>query len=143
MSCVAIRNALWNQLTTCGPYLRSEVSACSFRVLEGSETCAIAFFPSDDALEQMTFGQNLATYNMMWGFKGAVYIKFTGDAEAMLGRVAQAKDDLRTTIQKDNSLGGGAQYAEIMRMSFDPERALEAAGAQWAIVEFEIQAQDF
>jgi len=143
MTLQAIRNALYNQLVTCGPYAASEVSTCSFGVLETTATCALVFMPgTDSAFEEIAGTATAGLDYKHWSIGGSVYIRDSGDHQKLLNLVWQAHDDLWNTVQKDRSLGRSVDNARLVSMGFDPRLGLEAGGAYWAEVRWKLRADE-
>ena len=143
MSLQSIRNGLYTTLTACGPWAASEISTCSFGVLEAVSACAIVYLPGPTStFEQLTYGKVSGGDRAAWGISGAVYIKHTGDDEQLLSRCWQAHDDIYATISKDRTLDGAADNAYVAQITFDKDVSIEAAGAMWAIIDFQIVADE-
>jgi hypothetical protein len=144
MTLQAIRNALFNQLVTCGPYAASEISTCSYGVLETAATCALlVYLPGNDTnFEELTGTPTGGLDYNHWSIAGGVYIRDSGDPQRLLNLVWQAHDDLFGTIRKDRSLGSTADNARLVAMSFDPRAGIEAGGAFWAEVRWRLRADE-
>jgi hypothetical protein len=143
VSLQAIRNALYAQLITCGPYAASEISTCSFNVLETAATCAIVYLPGNGTtFEELTGTATSGLDEKHWSISGGVYIRDSGDPQRLLNLVWQAHDDLWNTIQKDRRLGGAADNARLLSMAFDPRIGTEAGGAFWAEVRWQLRADE-
>jgi len=141
MSLQDIREGLYTTLHTWGPFAASEMSACGYDVLETANVCAIVFAPGESTFQPLTFGAS-AIDSGAWGIDGEIYIKDTGAPMALLGRVWQAHDDLRDTLERDRRLSNTVQYARLSRMAFSPV-LFEAGGQGWARVEWTIIAEEF
>lgn len=143
MTLQAIRNALYNQLVTCGPYAASEVSTCSYNMLETAATCALVYLPGGDTSFEELAGTPTAGLDYKhWSIGGSVYIRDSGDEQRLLSLVWQAHDDLWNTIQKDRSLGGTVDNARLAGMAFDPKMGVTAGGAYWAEVRWRLRADE-
>ena len=142
MSLQDIRDGLFYTFHTWGPFAASELSTCAFDVLEGANTCAIVFLPSDSEFEPLTFGASSADYKH-WGIGGSGYIKDTGDPKNLLSRVWQMHDDIYDTIRKDRTLNRTAAMGHIVSMTYDPNVGIDAGGAFWAEVKWRLIADSF
>ncbi len=132
-----IRDNLREHLLANGPYARSEVSACSFDVLEGTSACAIVFLPGPDTRRvELAFGSVSGTDRMAWSIAGGIYIKDTGDSAALLARVWQAHDDFIQTLSNARTLGDSVDNCNLDSLSFDPRSYVEAGGFDWAEIRF-------
>lgn len=144
MSLQSIRNALFNHFATCGPYAVSEMSTCSFGVLETAATCALTFFPGTDSnFSELSGTELIGLDEKDWAIAGSVYIRDSGDAERLLSLAWQAHDDLFNTLSKDRSLAGAANNARLVRLSFDPRVGVNAGGAFWAEVRWTLRATEY
>lgn len=138
-----IRDALREHLIAAGPYSRQEVSACSFDVLEGTSACAIVFLPGGNTTrEELTFGSIGGQDQWTWSIAGSIYIKDTGDPARLLARVWQAHDDFKETLATARTLGDVVQNCNVTRLAFDPRAYIEAGGAEWAEVKWELRIED-
>ncbi len=143
MTLQAIRNGLYQTLTACGPYASTEVSTCAFDVLETTSACAIVFTPgTDTTFEPLTFGAASKDIRV-WSIHGGVYVKDTGDPKLFFSRVWQAHDDLFATLKKDRTLNGAAQRGMLRSLAFNPNLGVEAAGAYWGVIDFQITAEEY
>ncbi len=143
MSLQAIRNALYLHLTTCGPFAASEISTCSFSVLETTATCALVYLPGNDtSFEELAGTATTGLDFKHWSIAGGLYIRDTGDPQRLLSLAWQAHDDLWNTISKDRRLGGAVDNARLENMAFDPQSGLEAGGAFWAEVRWRLRADE-
>ena len=145
MSIQAIRNGLFATLTACGPYAAAEISACSFDVLEATAACAITYFPNGiseiEPDRQGTY--NSRNYYRTWRIGGTLWLRDTGDPQALLGRIWQGYDDLFNTLSKDDSLNGSACAARLASISTERDRFWEAGGHLWKPVEWTVIAEEF
>lgn len=143
MTLQAIRNAIFGQLTTCGPYAASEISTCSFDVLETTATCALVYMPGNDSnFEELAGTATTGLDEKHWSIAGGVYIRDSGDPKRVLSLAWQAHDDLWSTIRKDRSLGGVVSNARLEGMAFDPQVGVEGGGAFWAEVRWRLRADE-
>ena len=146
MSIAAIRNGIAQTLTACGPYSNAMISACTFDVLESTNGgCAIVFLPDGvSQIEPLTYGgRNSREYHRKWRIGGTLYIRDTGDEQALWGKVWQGYDDLYDTISKDDSLQSSACAAALVSVSQRVNTFVDAGGHTWKPVEFVIIAEEF
>ena len=120
-----IQIGIFATLTASGPYAASEISSCSFAVLEAVSGCAVMFLPGPDTdIEPNRFGlPNSVGETPDWDIQGVVYVKDLGQSEATLSRVWQAIDDIYNTFKKDKSLGGNVGrngFARLVRVGWTP-----------------------
>ena len=145
MSLQAIRNGLVTTLAACGPWAASEISTCSFDVLEHASACAVVILPGPTSeIDPDRLGSaNRRNYLRRWNMTGTLYIRDTGDPVAVLSRTWQGHDDLFNTISKDDSLNGSACAARLLRINGMPGQFVEAGGHLWKPVEFIVEAEEF
>ena len=147
MSLATIRNSLVGFLAASGPWAASEISTCSFGVLESVSGSAVVLQPgpsSDIAPFTMDGQAAPGAYIRNWSIRGGLYIKDNGDAESVLGSCWQAHDDLYSTFAKsDRPANSGAQIVYLKRIGFPPANFERYGGALWAVVDFEIAAEEF
>ncbi len=144
MSITAHRNGLVSLLTACGPFAASEISTCDFGIMETVSACAIVIMPGKTStIEPEALNTPGRYYYRRWQMTGRMYIKYREDVKTMYGLVWQAHDDLYNTISKDDSLQGQAQEAHLNYISHDPDVFANSGGGDWAIVEFQVESQEF
>lgn len=146
MSITAIRNGIAATLTACGPYASREISACTFDVLESTNGgCAIVFLPDGvSQIEPLSYGtRNARDYHRKWRIGGTLYIRDTGDEQALWGKVWQGYDDLYNTFSKDDSLQSSACAAALVSVSQRVNTFTQAGGQLWKPVDFVLIAEEF
>jgi hypothetical protein len=151
MTIAAIRNAIHTHLAASGPFSASEISACSFAVLEQVSACCITFFPEGTSEIQplansdgQTFGsQTPISQSRAWRIGGTLWIRDTGDAEDVLKRIWQGYDDLYTTFHKDNSLGETCQNAVLVSINAQAGVGVNAGGHWWQRVYWVLVADEY
>ena len=148
MSIVTVRNGLFATLVACGPYSATEISTCSFDVLESVAASALTFFPDGTStFDPDTYGsRNTRHVHKNWMIGGTLWIRDTGDPSAVLSRIWAGYDDLQTTLAKDESLGGavgdnGVAYLKSINNQLDRFRS--AGGHVWKTVEWVLVAEEF
>jgi hypothetical protein len=151
MTIAAIRNAILSHLSGSGPWAASELSACSFHVLEQVSACCITFFPEGTSeIAPLSFGggetfgaQTPIAQSRAWRIGGTLWIRDTGDAEDVLSRIWQGYDDLYATFHKDNSLGETCQNAVLVSIAQITDRFRLAGGQLWKPVEWVLVADEY
>ena len=147
MSIASIRAGLYTLLSASGPYAASNISACSYDVIEATNAgCAIVFQPVGvSVIEPLAMGDyNSRAYQRNWRIGGTLYIRDTGDPTHILGRIWQGYDDLYNTISKDDSLNGTCQEAHLESITNRGVNVFVDMGGQlWKPVEFSVLATEF
>ena len=144
MSLQVIRNGTARTFSSCGPWLDAEISTCSFDPLEFTSSCAIVFLPGTDSrIEADRLARGPRNYHRYWKVAGTLYIKDTGDPKRLLSLVWQGHDDLFNTISKDDSLNGSACAAQLTRLSYNKNTFVSMHGHDWAVVDWDIVAEEF
>lgn len=145
MSLEVIRNGAFWVLTTCGPWVASEVSTCDFGILEGVSGCGIVFLPgANTRIDPDRIGRAPArNYLREWHLRGGLYIKFTGDPARLLARVWQGHDDLFNTIAKDDTLNSAACAARLQGLAYNQDTFVNWGGQDFAVVGFDWRAEEF
>lgn len=129
-----IQVGIYELLTASGPYHAGQVSSCSFDVLESTSTCAITYFlgrGSEFAPQSYDRGGQVANYAAQIMVEGTLWIKDTGQAEAVLGRTWKAPDDIIQTFAKDTTLGGRVSNCFIVAVDADVSQWTEAGQQLW------------
>lgn len=129
-----IQVGIFELLTASGPYYPRQVSSCSFDVLESSNTCAITYFlgrGSEFAPQSYDRGGQVANYAGQIMVEGTLWIKDTGQAEAVLGRTWRVPDDLIQTFAKDTTLGGRVSNCFLTAIDADVSQWTEAGQQLW------------
>lgn len=143
MSLQLIRNGLFTLFTASGPYLASEVSTCDFGIIGNVSASAIVLMPGPNSYIEPLADGFTRDKRKYWDIAGRGYIKFDGDATDLLSRTWQMHDDIYNTVNKDDSLQGTATAAMVKSFNFNPDVAVDAAGALWGVINFRIVAEEF
>ena len=144
MSLVSIRNALFNHFTASGPYAATEISTCSFDLLEHVAASCLTFFPDGTStFEPDTMSANSRHVHRNWLIGGTLWIRDTGDPAAVLSRIWAGYDDLQTTLAKDETLAGAAGAVYLRSITNQLDRFREAGGHIWKTVEWVVSAEEF
>lgn len=145
MSLAAIRNALFAHFTASGPFTASEISTCTFDVLESVSGSCLTFFPEGvTEIEPLAFGTGGVTADKRnWRIGGTLWIRDTGNPLDVLSRIWQSYDDLYSTLHKDPGLGGTADQARLTTISHNRDRFMEIHGHLWKPVEWVVVAEEY
>lgn len=134
MSLATIRSGLYTHLTASGPFLSTEVSSCSFDVLESSTACAITFFPEGTSeFERLTFDGD---ERRRWRIGGTLWIRDLNQPENMLSRIWLAHDDLYTTFNKTTDLGDRQLNVKLATVSHRIDSFRDIGGHLYKPVDF-------
>ena len=146
MSLTTVRNAVYQLLTTCGPFGAQEVSTCDFGILSGVSGCAIIFHPDGDSLvEQLTFAGNgrSGAQAITWNFRGNLFLRFNGNSPCMLGQIYQGVDDIQQTFAKSEK--GVSTTASMLRLTgfnYNIDQGFEMDGVEFGLVTFLFQEEE-
>ncbi len=142
MTIQAIRTGLYTSMTA-SFFSTKEVSTCDFGIIGEVSTCAIILMPGPNTYVEPVTDGHTRMKRIYWDIAGRGYIKFDGDAPALLSHVWQIHDDIYSLVNADDTFGGAADAAMVKSFNFNPDVAVDAAGALWAIVNFRITAEEF
>jgi len=131
-------SALLDDLVDSGSFLRSQVSACDYAVLESGATCAIVVQPLTSTARPLTFG----TQEYAWGFRLECYVKDTGRVPDTLTRVYDIQDAVAGAIMTGSNLRTAERDARVTSFSRPPDSFVEFNGHDYLPVYISVTVTD-
>ena len=97
MTIKAAASALIDDLVDSGSFLRTQVSACDYGILDTPDAagCAIVLQPSQSNFDLIAYG---GVTNDIWGIGAECMVRDTGNAQETLTRVWDIVDAVKTAI---------------------------------------------
>ena len=96
MTMVKAACCIIDDLVESGSFLRTQVSASDFGIMDNMPACAIVLRPSQTTLNRVAYG-NIP--EIFWGFQALCYLQDTGDVEETLGNIIQIHDSFERAIR--------------------------------------------
>lgn len=129
-----------DDLVASGSFLRTQVSACDYAILETSAaTCAIVVQPLTSTARPLAFG----TQEYAWGFRLECYVKDTGRVPDTLTRVYDIHDAVAAAIMTGACLHNDAgRDARVTSFSRPPDSFVEFNGHDYLPVYISVTVTD-
>ena len=136
MNASAIAGGLVTLLGAASAFGSQYVSSSSYQVLESSTGSALVVQWTGLRSEPMTHGDDR---RRLWNFQLRCFIRDTGQAESVLGRVWAATDVIINALESDPTIQGTATEVQGISARRDPETAMTVGGATWHAFEYNVE----
>ena len=137
MTIKAAASALIDDLVDSGSFLRTQVSACDYGVLEGN-ACAIVVQPESSTLEEHVYG----ALERVWGLRAECFIRDTGDVQATLTAVWDIHDAVDGAIASGSNLNTATRRARARAFTRAPDTFVEFQGNDYLPVYVLIEVRE-
>jgi len=115
MTIVQAASALIDDLVASGSFLRNQVSACDYGIIDTSQAaCIVVLQPAQSTFELITYGGG--TWDS-WGIVAECYMKDTGDMEADLARVWHIHDSVKGAVNAGSITNCASRLAYVVGMN--------------------------
>ena len=120
-------SAIIDDLVESGSFLRGQVSACDYGVLDTGGGCAVVVRPGNSSLEVIGYGGiELNT----WGFTVQGYIKDQGNVVQLLTGVYDMHDALREAINTGTCANNTLMTTKVNGFLHNPDVSFISPGGQ-------------
>lgn len=131
--------AIIDDLVDSGSFLRTQVSACDFGLLDAGPTCVVILRPGLSTFESVAYGGVLEN---TWGLIAQGWIKDTGSVTEDLGRVWDMHDALLGAISGGSNANGPTLLTRVVSMSHDPNSLFVFGGNGYFLVNATITSRE-
>jgi hypothetical protein len=121
----AAASAIIDDLVDSGSFLRTQVSACDYGVLDTSGGCAVVVRPGNSTMEQIGYGGGELN---TWGFIVQGYVRDTGNVTEFLGRVYDMHDALREAINTGTNANTAMLTTKVVSTLHSPDTSFVSPG---------------
>ena len=141
MTCLASASALVDAFVESGSFLRPQVSACDFGVIDvGGGACGIIIHPGVTSVNA-ALGYGGVSLDR-WGYVVNGFIRLTQNPVVDLGRVYQMHDVIKTVLAGASKVNNVARTILDFSLSFDPNVTWSLGGADWLLVRATVSVEE-
>lgn len=131
--------AIVDQFVESGSFLRTEISACDFGILDSGPTSAITVRPSVSSFTRIGYG---GLSEDVWGFSVRGWVQDTGNVPKMLADVIHMHDAIKTTIAGGSMVNCASLSTWVVSMSHSQDNFWNFGGHDYLIVEATVQSRE-
>lgn len=139
MTLLAATCALIDDIVDSGSFLRTQVSACDFGILDSMPACAVTIRPSQSSMEYIGYG---SVSDIRWGLNVEGWVKHTGDVEQTLANVIHIHDALRAAIIGGSRANCGSLTTWVDSMRHNSNEAFTFGGPDYLLVTANVTARE-
>jgi hypothetical protein len=139
MTAKASASAIIDDLVDSGSFLRTQVSACDYGILDRTTGCAVIVRPSNSSFELVGYGGGRID---TWGFAAEGFIRETGDVVETLTRVLDMQDALLGAISNGSNANCASVSTVVRSMGHNPNVFFEAGGNAFLMVTAQITSTE-
>jgi hypothetical protein len=114
-------SAIVDDLVDSGSFLRTQVSACDFGVLDNMSTCAVTVEPNLSTFRYIGYG---GVREDSWGFMVTGWVRDMGDVEGTLGRMYDMHDALIGAVNGGSIANCASLYTRVESIQVLPPLSL-------------------
>ena len=140
MTALASASAIIDDLVESGSFLRTQVSACDYGILNKTTGCAVILRPSTATFVPHAAygGGSIDT----WGFIAECYIRHMKDPEVSLKNVIQMYDVIKTAVSSGSNANTIILTTKVNSISHNPNVFFTAGGADFLLVTANITSME-
>jgi hypothetical protein len=140
MTSLATACAIVDELVDSGSFLRTQVSACDFGIMDTAPACAVTVRPAVS-----TFN-TLAGYGHVsidtWGYSVRGWVKDTGNVVQTLANVYHMQDALRGALTGGSIANCASLSTRVTSMTHNQENFYDFGGNDYLLVDAAVQATE-
>ncbi len=131
--------ALVDQFVEAGSFLRTEVSACDFGILDAGPTSAITIRPAVSSFNRIGYG---GLSENVWGFSVRGWVRDKGSVTELLENVVHMHDAIRGTIAAGSMVNCASLTTWVTSMTHNQDVFWNVGGNDFLYVEATVQARE-
>ena len=131
--------ALVDDIVESGSFLRSQVSACDYGIMEENPACAVTIRPANSTFNYIGYG-NVA--EQTWGFSVRGWIKSEGDVEGSLADVFHMHDALYTAINGGSNANNSQYTTRVVAFVHNQDSLWNFGGPDYQLVEATVTVRE-
>jgi len=127
MTIKAAASAIIDDLVDSGSFLRTQVSACDFGILDGGGGCAVIVRPGISSMNYIGFG---GVSEDTWGFLVHGYVNDTGNVVETMTRVLDMHDALKGAINGGSNANNSQYTTRVVSTNHNPDATWVSLGGR-------------
>lgn len=139
MTIKAAASAIIDDLIESGSFLRRQVSACDYGVLDNTSGCAIVLQPGHSTFEVIAYG---GVMENLWGIVAECYVRDTGIVTQTLTRTWDIIDAVEGAISGGSNANSGDLRTQVTTISRTRDLFVEFGGNDFIPVYVTIQVAE-
>jgi hypothetical protein len=131
--------ALIDDLVDSGSFLRTQVSACDYGILDQMPACAVTLRPGLSTFDSEGFGHFFADH---WGWSVEGWVQDSGDVEQTLKSIITMHDSLRGAIVAGSITNTNTRAAHVTSITHNPQSVWNFGGPDYFLVTATVQVSE-
>jgi hypothetical protein len=140
MTVKSAASAIVDDIVDSGSFLRTQVSACDFGVIDTGGACCVVVRPGfSSSHEYIGYG---GVSEDSWRFRVMGYIKFSGDVADTMGKVLDMHDALKGAVNGGSRANCASLTTRVNSIEHNPDEMLEIGGMFYSQVTANVTARE-
>lgn len=139
MTLLSATCALIDDICDSGSFLRTQVSACDFGILDTMPACALTVRPGQSSFEYIGYG---GVSEDTWGITVEGWVKNLGSVEQTLANVIHMHDALKGAINSGSRANCASLTTRVVSMRHNPNEAFTFGGPDYLLVTANVTARE-
>jgi len=141
MTIKAAASAIIDDLVDSGSFLRTQVSACDYGILDTAGAgCAVVVRPGISTMSYVGFG---GVSEDTWGFLAQGFVVETGDVVQTMTRVLEMHDALKGAIVAGSNANNSQYTTRVVSINHNPDATwLSLGGREYLLVTANITTRE-
>lgn len=131
--------ALFDDIVESGSFLRTQVSACDFGILNDSPTCAVTIRPANSTFNYIGYG---GVAEQTWGFSVRGWVKDTADVPKMLEDVYHMHDALYSAINSGSNANNQQYTTRVVSFVHNQDNIWNFGSTDYHLVEATVTVRE-
>jgi hypothetical protein len=131
MTLKAAASAIIDDLVDSGSFLRTQVSACDYGILDGGPACAVTLRPGLSSFSYIGYG---GVSEDTWGVLAQGWVQDTGSVTETLGRVIDMHDALKGAVNGGSIANTPVLTTRVQSLTHNPDVVWNFGGPDYFLV---------
>jgi hypothetical protein len=135
----AAASAIIDDLVESGSFLRTQVSACDYGILDTAPASAVTLRPGLSSFSYIGYG---GVSEDTWGVLVQGWVKDTGSVTETLGRVIDMHDALKGAVNGGSNANNATLTTRVQSFQHDPNTVWNFGGPDYFLVTANVTARE-